>query len=200
MSRRIIVLISGNGTNLQAIIDAVQSGTLDCKIELVVSNKESAYGLTRAAQANISTLVFPLKPYKDAGKPRVEYDVDLAKKIMSYNPELIILAGWMHILSKDFLEYFNGNIINLHPALPGKFDGAHAIERAYEAFKRNEITNTGVMVHKVIPEVDKGQPLLIEEVPIFESDTLDDLEKRIHSVEHRLIVRGILKFFEDLNQ
>ncbi|CAJ0769771.1 9672_t:CDS:1, partial [Entrophospora sp. SA101] len=78
-------------------------------------------------------------------------------------------------------------IINLHPALPGQFDGANAIERAYEAFKKGEINKTGVMVHKVIVDVDKGQPLLIEEVPILDSDTLNDLESRIHSVEHRLI-------------
>ncbi|CAG8598959.1 16976_t:CDS:1, partial [Acaulospora colombiana] len=134
-------------------------------------------------------------PYKDAGKSRVEYDVDLAKKIKPYNPDLIILAGWMHILSEDFLKYFDNHIINLHPALPNQFDGANAIKRAYEAFKRGEIANTGVMVHKVVPEVDKGQPLLVEEVPILESDTLDDLEERIHSVEHRLIVKGVIEFF-----
>ncbi|CAG8534280.1 4205_t:CDS:1 [Racocetra fulgida] len=194
MLRHIIVFISGNGSNLQAIIDSVQSGTLECKIDLVVSNKKSAYGLTRAEKAGIPTLVFPLKPYKDAGKTRIEYDIDLANKVREYNPDLIALAGWMHVLSKEFIDHFNDNIINLHPALPGQFDGINAIKRAYEAFKRGEITKTGVMVHKVVPEVDKGEPLIIEEVPIFESDTLEDLEERIHSVEHRIIVQAIKKF------
>ncbi|CAG8507494.1 1922_t:CDS:1 [Diversispora eburnea] len=199
MTRNIIVFISGNGSNLQAIIDSVKSGTLDCNILLVVSNRGSAYGLTRAAQANIPTLIFSLKPYKDAGKSRNEYDEDLAKKIKEYNPDLIVLAGWMHILSINFLKYFD-NIINLHPALPNNFDGVNAIERAYNAFKKGEITNTGVMVHKVVPDVDKGEPLLIEEVPILESDTLDDLETRIHSTEHRLIVQAVKKFLDGLNQ
>ncbi|RHZ56300.1 hypothetical protein Glove_402g52 [Diversispora epigaea] len=199
MTRNIIIFISGNGSNLQAIIDSVKSGTLNCNISLVVSNKKLAFGLTRAAQANIPTLIFPLKPYKDAGKSRNEYDEDLAKKMKEYNPDLIVLAGWMHILSINFLKYFD-NIINLHPALPNKFDGVNAIERAYDAFKKGEITNTGVMVHKVIPDIDKGEPLLIEEVPILESDTLDDLETRIHSTEHRLIVQAVKKFLDGLNQ
>ncbi|RIB03793.1 phosphoribosylglycinamide formyltransferase [Gigaspora rosea] len=196
MLRRIIVFISGNGSNLQAIIDAIQSGTLECKIDLVVSSKKTAYGLTRAEKAGIPTLVFPLKPYQDAGKTRIEYDVDLANKVKEYNPDLIVLAGWMLILSKEFINHFNDNIINLHPALPGQFDGVNAIQHAYEAFKRGEITKTGVMVHKVIPEVDKGEPLIIEEVPIFESDTLETLEERIHSVEHKVIVQSIKKFLQ----
>ncbi|CAB4437081.1 unnamed protein product [Rhizophagus irregularis] len=200
MSPRIVVLISGNGSNLQAIIDAINSKTLNGQIVLVVSNKDSAYGLTRATQAEIPTLVFPLKPYKDLGKTRIEYDIDLAKKIKEYNPNLIVLAGWMHILSEEFLNLFKDiNIINLHPALPNQFDGADSIKRAYEAFKKGEITKTGVMVHKVIPDVDKGEPLLIEEVSIFETDSLNDLETRIHTVEHRLIVQCVKKILDELN-
>ncbi|CAG8443929.1 10862_t:CDS:1 [Ambispora leptoticha] len=196
MSNSIIVLISGNGSNLQALIDAAKDSTLNATITLVVSNKKSAYGLVRAAEAGIPTLVLTLKEYIDIGKSRVDYDIALAKKIKELNPDLLVLAGWMHILSKEFIDYFPEQIINLHPALPGQFDGAHAIERAYEAFKRGEITETGVMVHKVIPEVDKGEPLLVERVPILESDTLEDLEARIHSVEHRLIVQAVIKFFK----
>lgn len=128
MSPRIVVLISGNGSNLQAIIDAINSKTLNGQIVLVVSNKDSAYGLTRATQAEIPTLIFPLKPYKDLGKTRIEYDIDLAKKIKEYNPNLIVLAGWMHILSEEFLNLFKDiNIINLHPALPNQFDGIYIL-------------------------------------------------------------------------
>jgi phosphoribosylglycinamide formyltransferase len=197
---KIVVLISGFGSNLQALIDGSLSGVLPADISLVVSNKSAAYGLERAKNANIPTLTFPLKPYKDAGKSRLEYDVDLAdrihKEFIALNPEkqtpdLIVLAGWMHILSADFINKFNdGHIINLHPALPGAFDGAHAIDRAYAAFKEGKIKNTGVMVHRVIPEVDRGQVILVREVEILESDTLEALEERIHSVEHGLIVEG----------
>ncbi|CAG8434583.1 15074_t:CDS:2 [Funneliformis mosseae] len=200
MPPRIVVLISGNGSNLQAIIDAINSKTLEGQIVLVVSNKKSAFGLTRATQAGLPTLTFPLKKYKDLGKTRIEYDLDLAKKIKEYNPNLIILAGWMHILSDEFLKCFDDIIINLHPALPNQFDGTNSIERAYEAFKKGDITKTGVMVHKVIPDVDKGEPLLIEEVPILETDSLDDLETRIHNVEHRLIVQGAKKILDELNR
>lgn len=128
MSPRIVVLISGNGSNLQAIFDAINSKTLNGQIVLVVSNKKSAYGITRATQAEIPTLVFPLKSYKDLGKTRIEYDIDLAKKIKEYNPNLIVLAGWMHILSEEFLNLFKDiNIINVHPALPNQFDGIYIL-------------------------------------------------------------------------
>jgi formyltetrahydrofolate-dependent phosphoribosylglycinamide formyltransferase len=123
MSPRIIELISGNGSNLQAIIDAINSKTLEGQIVLVISNKTSAYGLTRATQAGIPTLIFLLKSYKDSGKTRIEYDIELAKKIKEYKPNLIVLAGWMHILSEEFIKYFEDKIINLHPALPNQFDG-----------------------------------------------------------------------------
>ena len=136
----ICVLISGNGSNLQQLINNFT------QINLVVSNKKSAYGLTRAAEANIPSVVFPLKPYKDAGKSRIEYDKDLAKLIKEKsNPKIIVLAGFMHILSKDFLQEFDREttVINLHPALPKAFDGARAIERAFESWVKKEIQYTG---------------------------------------------------------
>ncbi|KND05066.1 phosphoribosylglycinamide formyltransferase [Spizellomyces punctatus DAOM BR117] len=207
---RIVVLISGNGSNLQAIIDAVQSESLNAEIALVVSNRKGAYGLTRAANAGIPTMTVTLKEFKDAGKTRVDFDLDVAARIKNWlaqsrseadrssngttavdTPDLIVLAGWMHILSPDFLQQFPpGQIINLHPALPGAFDGAHAIERAFSAYKEGKIQETGVMVHKVIPEVDRGEVVLQERIPILPEDTLETLEDRIHKVEHRLIVEG----------
>jgi formyltetrahydrofolate-dependent phosphoribosylglycinamide formyltransferase len=140
-----------------------------------------------------------LKSYKEMGKCRVEFDQDLALKIRNHfdgSPDIIVLAGFMHILSPDFLNVFPGIVINLHPALPGAFDGINAISRAYEAFKSGLIEETGVMVHKVIPQVDKGESILVERVPIYDSDTLSDLEDRIHKVEHRLIVEATKKFLE----
>ncbi|KAJ2718522.1 phosphoribosylglycinamide formyltransferase [Coemansia sp. Benny D115] len=191
--KKIVVLISGSGSNLQALIDAQQQGELGPgKITLVVSNKKAAYGLTRAATAGIPTYVQTLKQYKDMGKTRQDFDIDLAEHIQRTEaPDLIVLAGWMHILSAGFIDVFRGRIINLHPALPGELDGAHAIDRAYEEFTQGKRKNTGVMVHYVIPEVDKGQPILTQEVPCVEGDSLEDLENRIHAVEHKVLPKAV---------
>ncbi len=190
MSAKIVVLISGSGTNLQALIDAVSSGELTAEISLVVSNRKKAYGLMRAEEAGIPTLYFPLKPYKKAGKSRKEYDSDLAEKILADKPDLIVLAGWMHIVSPVFLKHFPDRVINLHPALPGQFVGTHAIDRAYAAYQEGEITHSGCMVHVVIPEVDAGPVIATAEVPILPEDSLDDFEERIHEAEHKLIVKA----------
>lgn len=193
-----MVLISGNGSNLQAIIDAITCGDLQaCEISLVVSNRKSAYGLERAKKAGIPTFVASLNSFvKDSGKSRIGFDMHLAQNILTYDPDLIVLAGWMHILSAEFISKFPQKIINLHPALPGAFDGANAIGRAYQAFKLNEIAHTGVMVHHVIPEVDKGKPIITSKVEINPSDTLQDLETRIHEKEHEIIIEGIKEFFK----
>ncbi|KAI9024370.1 phosphoribosylglycinamide formyltransferase [Phycomyces nitens] len=197
----IVVLISGSGSNLQALINATQSGTLRAKITNVISNRKAAYGLERAAQAGIPTQTFSLKQFRDAGKSRVDFDVHVAKAVQALKPDLVVLAGWMHILSPEFLSYFpDENVINLHPALPGQFDGAHAIERAYEAFQKGQITHTGVMVHKVIADVDRGQVILQREIPILKTDSLEDLEARIHSVEHEIIVQGAQAFLDTLQK
>jgi formyltetrahydrofolate-dependent phosphoribosylglycinamide formyltransferase len=189
--KRLAVFISGNGSNLQAIIDAVQAGELEAQIEVVVSNRGDAYGLVRAERARIPTLYFPLKPYRDMGHSREEYDTDLADQMAAYKPDLIVLAGWMHVLSPAFLDRFPDRVLNLHPALPGQFPGTHAIQRAYEAFQRGEIDHTGVMVHWVVPEVDAGPAIATAEVPIYPTDSLDDLETRIHATEHHLLVEAL---------
>jgi formyltetrahydrofolate-dependent phosphoribosylglycinamide formyltransferase len=141
---RLVVLISGNGSNLQAIIDAIVEQRLKgTEIVHVFSNRSNAYGLERARQASINTTTFPLKLYRDQQKTREEYDADLAKLIVGQKPDLVVLAGWMHILSSAFLERVQVPVINLHPALPGAFDGARAIERAFEAFQQGQIEHTG---------------------------------------------------------
>lgn len=189
--KRLAILISGSGSNLQAIIDAVQAGRLPAQIAVVVSNRRAAFGLTRAERAGIPTLYFPLKPYHDAGRPREAYDADLAARVADYAPDLVVLAGWMHVLSAAFLARFRGRVLNLHPALPGQFPGVHAIQRAYEAYQRGEIERTGVMVHWAVPEVDAGAVIAQAAVPIYASDTLADLEARTHEVEHQLLVEAI---------
>lgn len=187
---RIVVLISGSGTNLQALIDAAGEGQLPAHIAAVFSNRKGAYGLRRAERAGIPTRYVPLKPYRDAGKSREQYDADVAAAVASYRPELVVLAGWMHVLSPAFLDRFPGRVINLHPALPGQFAGTHAIERAYEAFQRGEISGSGCMVHYAVPEVDAGAVIAQQAVPLYAADTLDDFEARMHAAEHELIVRA----------
>jgi formyltetrahydrofolate-dependent phosphoribosylglycinamide formyltransferase len=188
---RLAVLISGNGSNLQAIIDHIAAGDLDAEISVVVSNRADAYGLQRAAAAGIPTEVLDLVEIKAAGGDRIGYDVELAGLVAGYEPDVVVLAGWMLILGNDFLQRFTPHIINLHPALPGAFPGTDAIARAYAAYQAGDIKHTGVMVHRVVEEVDAGTVIVKEPVPIFPDDSLADLEERIHLVEHNLIVAAI---------
>lgn len=192
MNTRLAVLISGNGSNLQAIIGAVAAGQLDAEIAVVVSNRRHAYGLVRAEQAGIPTRYHPFKPYRDKGRDRQEYDADLAALLRTYAPDWIVLAGWMHILSTAFLRHFPNRVVNLHPALPGQFPGAHAIEDAWSAYHRGEIDHTGVMVH-LVPDarVDEGPVLATRIVPIQAGDTLDTLTEQIHSAEHALLIETL---------
>ncbi len=182
--KRIVVLVSGSGTNLQALIDA--RGDLQMEIALVVSNRAAAYALERAKGAQIPTLYFPLKGYTQRG----QYDADLADQIAPYAPDLIVLAGWMHILSPAFLNRFPHKVINLHPALPGAFPGVEAIQRAYAAYQRGEIAQTGIMVHYVIPEVDAGAVIVQIPVVFRPGEPLDEFERRMHGHEHDLLVRA----------
>ncbi|PKO09146.1 MAG: phosphoribosylglycinamide formyltransferase [Chloroflexi bacterium HGW-Chloroflexi-2] len=187
---RLVVLISGNGSNLQAMIDAVQSGIIKAKISAVISNKRDAYGLERARKAGIPVLVLP----KMKEQTREEYDAQLAQAVQQYAPDWVILAGWMRILSMHFLRHFPNRVVNLHPALPGTFPGTHAIERSYEAFQRGEIQETGVMVHLVPDEgVDAGPVLAQTQVKMLPGDRLEDLETRIHQSEHRLLVDTLVQ-------
>lgn len=185
---RLVVLISGNGSNLQAILDACASGELPASIVCVISNKADAYGLVRAQNAGVESVHFA----KLANETRQEYDKRLADYATTKLPDYIILAGWMRILSSSFLSSFPNKVINLHPALPDTFPGTHAIERAFEAFQRGEIRYTGVMVHLVPDEgVDNGPVLATEIVPIHKEDTLETLEARVHQTEHALLVNTI---------
>ena len=175
------------------------------------SNRKAAYGLTRAQQANppISTAYLALQPFlkNNPGKTREDYDAEVAKIVVKANPDVVVLAGWMHIMSEAFLDILNGDrpfddqnkvekpipVINLHPALPGAFDGAHAIERAYEAFQKGEIKHSGAMVHRVVREVDRGQPIIVREVEIKESEPIEEFEERLHKVEWEIIVQATAK-------
>lgn len=205
---RILVLISGTGTNLQALIDATTLSSrprILAKISHVIANlgQKAKPGLERAKKAGIPTTVRTLKSYKDKVPSkypdhihaREAYDADLAQYILGEieRPNLIVCAGWMHILAPTFLSPIKAAeipIINLHPALPGAFNGAHAIERAWNAFQEGRIAKTGVMIHYVIEEVDEGQPIVVKEIDIQPGESLESLESRIHKVEHEAIVEG----------
>ena len=182
---RLVVLISGFGSNLQAILDACASGEIPAEVAAVISNKREAFGLERARQAGVEAI------YKPKGKEqdRRIYDAELAQLVIRYRPDWVVLAGWMRVLSSSFLECFPNRVVNLHPALPGTFPGTDAIRRAWEAYQRGEIDHTGVMVHLVPDEgVDNGPVLASQAIPIETHDTLQSLEARIHAVEHCLLV------------
>ncbi len=192
---RLAILISGHGSNLQAILDACASGELRAQVTVVISNRAAAYGLERARQApgSVPALVMEKSKMQD----RRTYDAELAERVAAYRPDWVVLAGWMRVLTTAFLGCFPGRVINLHPALPGTFPGTNAIERAFQAYQRHEIDRTGVMVHLVPDEgVDSGPVLAQEIVPIYPNDTLDALEARIHTVEHRLLVQTLKNLIE----
>lgn len=187
---RLVVCISGSGSNLQAIMDAIAAGALAAEIALVVSNRKDAFGLVRAERAGIPTLYFPYRPYATVAG-REAYDRDLAEHVVVSRPDLVVLAGWMHILSSAFLECFPERVINLHPALPGMFPGMDALSRAYAAYQRGEITHSGCMIHYAVPVVDAGPVIAQAVVPFEPGDTLASFETRMHATEHRLIVEAI---------
>jgi formyltetrahydrofolate-dependent phosphoribosylglycinamide formyltransferase len=193
---RLVVMISGSGSNLQALIDAADTGTLKAEIVLVVSNRRDAYGLTRAQEAEIPTFYFPLKPYKEDGRGREVYDADLAALVADAKPDLIVLAGWMHVFNPVFLDRFPKKVINLHPALPGTFVGTHGIERAFEAWQKGEIKESGCMVHYVIPEVDAGAVIDTHVVPFQAGDTVERYAERMHAAEHELLVEATVKVLD----
>ena len=166
---KILVLISGNGSNLQHLID--NSKNMKYKIVGVISNKKNAYGLERAKNNNIPNVYFP---YIRKEISREKYDEKLANYILNnYDFNLIILAGWMHIFSNNFLKKIK-NIINLHPALPNQFPGKNAIHSAYKSFKNNNISKTGIMVHRVTDILDKGEIIRFKDIPILYNDLEND--------------------------
>jgi phosphoribosylglycinamide formyltransferase len=172
--------------------------------------------LTRASLATppIRTAYLALPPFLKAnpGKSRDDYDTEVAKIVLKEQPDLIVLAGWMHVFGDGFLNLTGGitsveglddlrkpiPVINLHPALPGTFDGANAIQRAYDAFQRGEITHSGVMVHRVVKEVDRGEPVIVREVEMNEGETIEVFEERLHKVEWEIIVQATNKVLDEL--
>lgn len=178
MSSRIVVLISGGGTNLQAIINACESADYPGKVVGVVSNKADVYGLTRAQNANIETVTLSHKAFES----RESYDQALISNIDQFNPDVIVLAGFMRILTPAFVQHYQGKLLNIHPSLLPKYQGLNTHQRAIDAGD----TEHGVSVHFVTAELDGGPVILQAKVPVFDGDTSDDLAERVHEQEHRI--------------
>lgn len=191
---RIAVLASGSGTNLQALIDAGGDSRLGTgEIVLVVSDRPAAPALERARAAGIPTIA--LAP--DPGEPREAYDARLRDAVAGHRPDLVVLAGWMRILTTVFVHAHR--CINLHPARPGELPGVRAIERAHAEFLDGRRTSSGVMVHEVPDDgVDSGPVLATVDVAFLTDDTLDTFAARMHDAEHRLLVDTVARLCSPL--
>jgi phosphoribosylglycinamide formyltransferase 1 len=189
MPARIVVLASGSGTNLQAIIDACSSGSLAAEVVAVVSDQPEAFALERARTHHITAIHLP----RHDGEKRAEYDVRLCAVVSEYAPDWVVLAGFMRLLSAAFLDHFPRRVINLHPALPGDLPGTHAIERAFAQHLIGLRTESGVMVHLVPDEgVDDGPVLATATISFETDDTLETFATRVHAAEHRLLVDTLI--------
>jgi phosphoribosylglycinamide formyltransferase-1 len=173
---RVLVLISGSGSNLQALIDGWKSGELPIDLVAVVSNRPAVLGLERATKANIPTLVLDHKGFAD----RETFDRALMEKIDSFAPDLIVLAGFMRILTPEFTQRYLGRMLNIHPSLLPKYQGLHTHQRALEAGEKNH----GVTVHFVTAELDGGPAVIQASVPTLIGDDATTLAKRVQRQEH----------------
>jgi formyltetrahydrofolate-dependent phosphoribosylglycinamide formyltransferase len=183
--KRLVVLVSGSGSNLQAIIDACEAGRLDADVVAVVSNKPDVFALQRADAAGVPAVHVGVHP----GEERSDYDARLADVVAGFDPDLVVLAGWMRILTMSFLGWFPQRVVNLHPALPGELPGTAAIERSWQEAVDGTRTHTGVMVHLVPDEgVDDGPVLGTATVAIDVSAGFDAFATLVHTTEHRLLV------------
>lgn len=175
---RIIVLISGNGSNLQAILDHCASGKIAGEVVGVISNKADAYGLVRAKEAGVATAILTQQQFAN----REEYDTALLALMADYQPDLVVLAGFMRILSAQLVHHFAGQMLNIHPSLLPKYQGLHTHQRAIDAGDSEH----GTSVHFVTEELDGGPVILQARVPIFEGDEADEVAARVQAQEHSI--------------
>ncbi len=181
----IVILISGRGSNMISIVEAINNGLLPVTVSAVISNRPDAAGLIYAQNAGIKTTVIDHTQFES----RETFDQALAKEIDLYSPDLVILAGFMRILTSEFVEHFAGKLINIHPSLLPKFKGLHTHQRAIDAGEKEH----GASVHIVTPELDDGPVVLQARVPILDNDTADSLAARVLEQEHSLYPAAIRK-------
>jgi len=186
---RLAILISGNGSNLQAIIDAIESNYLDAEIEIVISNNPDAYGLKRADQHFIDTEVIECSDYAD----RESFDLSIKNTLEVIDPDYIVLAGFMHILGADVVNAFENRIINIHPSLLPKFKGLNTYQRVLDAGEDKH----GVTIHYVTPELDSGEMIMQVAYGINEGDTVKDLQATGQKIEHAILPQVLTWFAKD---
>jgi phosphoribosylglycinamide formyltransferase-1 len=184
----LVVLISGSGSNLQAIIDGISDRSINARIAAVISNRPDAYGLERAQQADIPTELIDHSQYAT----RDAFDGELIRVINKYQPDLIVLAGFMRILTDDFVNHFHGKMINIHPSLLPKYRGLHTHRRALKAGDKEH----GLSIHFVTAELDGGPVILQRTVPVLENDTEESLARRVLEQEH-LAYPEVIRWFAD---
>jgi phosphoribosylglycinamide formyltransferase-1 len=189
MSYPIVVLISGSGSNLQALIDQSLQGLLNIKICAVISNKAEAYGLERAKVAGIPTHTLNHKSFDS----RDEFDAELQALIDQYQPKLVVLAGFMRILTETFAKHFEGRMLNIHPSLLPKYKGLNTHQRAIDANEKEH----GVSVHFVSPELDAGAVILQASTKIEQEETAESLASKVHSLEHIIYPLAVKWFSEE---
>ena len=184
----VVVLLSGTGSNLQALIDSNDVKDSPARIRAVISNRADAYGLQRAKDAGIDTRVLDHKAFEG----REAFDAALIEIIDTFNPQLVVLAGFMRILSADFVRHYQGRLLNIHPSLLPKYKGLHTHQRALEAGDREH----GCSVHFVTEELDGG-PLVVQAViPVESDDSPHSLAQRVHAQEHRIYPLAVRWFAE----
>ncbi|WP_034899134.1 phosphoribosylglycinamide formyltransferase [Paraglaciecola psychrophila] len=190
MSKKsIVVLLSGNGSNLQAIIDEISRQKINAKIVAVIANQKTAYGLIRAENAGIPAICIDHTSFAS----REDYDTQMASCINEFNPNLIVLAGFMRILTPAFVENYQGRILNIHPSLLPKYKGLQTHQRAIDAGDEEH----GASVHFVTPELDGGPVVLQSKVPIFEQQDAQELADRVQQQERQMYPLVIKWFCED---
>lgn len=184
--KSIVVLISGNGSNLQAILDQTLSGEINGKVSAVISNQDDAYGLTRATNAQVPAISLSHKAFAD----RESYDQALQAKIDEFAPDLVVLAGFMRILTAEFVNHYAGRMINIHPSLLPKYKGLNTFARALEDNEHEH----GASVHFVTPDLDGG-PVIAQAVVTIEPN--DDVESLKNKVQHqeRIIYPKVVSWF-----
>ncbi|TLU61324.1 phosphoribosylglycinamide formyltransferase [Thalassotalea litorea] len=187
--KRIVVLISGSGSNLQALIDACGTGHIAGEVVGVVSNIADAFGLTRAENAGVANQVLSHREFSS----RDAYDQQLIQCIDEYTPDLVVLAGFMRILTPEFVQHYQGKLLNIHPSLLPKYQGLNTHQRAIDAGDETH----GVSVHFVTEELDGGPVILQAKVPVFAEDTASDLAERVHEQEHRIYPLVVNWFCQD---
>jgi phosphoribosylglycinamide formyltransferase-1 len=175
---KLAVLISGSGSNLQAIIDAIESGRLNAQICAVISNRPAAYGLQRAQQHGIQAIALDHTEFDT----REQFDIELQKTIDALNVDYIVLAGYMRILSTQIIEHFYPRMLNIHPSLLPKYQGLHTHQRALD----NHDNEHGVSIHIVTPELDAGPVIIQGKFTIDVHDNADSLQQKAHKLEHQM--------------